>query len=123
MPPVEGHQARREHHRFAVRDLDTTELATPNCPDCGRSMKSAGAGQGTDVEIRLPIVVATAVPAAADDQRPAALRHDQHVASVPCHDTSHGAHMYQRGSVATSTTARRGAACSTRVSSGCEVMA
>ncbi len=32
--------------KFAVRSLDTTELVTPNCPDCGRSMKSAGAGQG-----------------------------------------------------------------------------
>ncbi|WP_458186486.1 TiaS agmantine-binding domain-containing protein [Haladaptatus sp. NG-WS-4] len=32
--------------KFAVRDLDTTELVTPNCPDCGRSMKSAGARQG-----------------------------------------------------------------------------
>ncbi len=32
--------------KFAVRSLDATELVTPNCPDCGRSMKSAGAGQG-----------------------------------------------------------------------------
>ncbi|MCO8242579.1 DUF1743 domain-containing protein [Haladaptatus sp. AB643] len=32
--------------KFAVRNLDTTELVTPNCPGCGRSMKSAGAGQG-----------------------------------------------------------------------------
>lgn len=32
--------------KFAVRELDTTELVTPDCPDCGRSMKSAGAGQG-----------------------------------------------------------------------------
>ncbi|WP_458207430.1 TiaS agmantine-binding domain-containing protein [Haladaptatus sp. NG-SE-30] len=32
--------------KFAVRELDTTELVTPNCPDCGRSMKSAGVGQG-----------------------------------------------------------------------------
>ena len=32
--------------KFAVRELDRTELLTPDCPDCGRSMKSAGAGQG-----------------------------------------------------------------------------
>jgi tRNA(Ile2)-agmatinylcytidine synthase len=32
--------------KFAVRDLTTTELVTPNCPDCGRSMESAGRGQG-----------------------------------------------------------------------------
>lgn len=32
--------------KFAVRELNTTELVTPDCPDCGRSMKSAGAGQG-----------------------------------------------------------------------------
>jgi tRNA(Ile2)-agmatinylcytidine synthase len=32
--------------KFAVRDLVTTEPATPDCPDCGRSMESAGADQG-----------------------------------------------------------------------------
>ncbi|WP_128476805.1 tRNA(Ile)(2)-agmatinylcytidine synthase [Halorussus pelagicus] len=32
--------------KFAVRELNRTELATPDCPDCGRSMKSAGTGQG-----------------------------------------------------------------------------
>ncbi|PSQ20772.1 tRNA(Ile2) 2-agmatinylcytidine synthetase [Halobacteriales archaeon QS_9_67_15] len=32
--------------KFAVRELATAELATPDCPDCGRSMGSAGAGQG-----------------------------------------------------------------------------
>ena len=32
--------------KFAVRDLDTTELVTPDCPDCGRSMESAGANAG-----------------------------------------------------------------------------
>jgi tRNA(Ile2)-agmatinylcytidine synthase len=32
--------------KFAVRELDRTELVTPDCPDCDRSMKSAGAGQG-----------------------------------------------------------------------------
>ncbi|WP_440006840.1 TiaS agmantine-binding domain-containing protein [Halomicrococcus sp. SG-WS-1] len=32
--------------KFAVRDLDATERVTPDCPDCGRSMKSAGANQG-----------------------------------------------------------------------------
>ncbi|MFW5963536.1 MAG: TiaS agmantine-binding domain-containing protein [Natronomonas sp.] len=32
--------------KFAVRGLDRTELVTPDCPDCGRSMESAGRGQG-----------------------------------------------------------------------------
>jgi tRNA(Ile2)-agmatinylcytidine synthase len=32
--------------KFAVRDLVKTELAVPACPDCGRSMESAGRGQG-----------------------------------------------------------------------------
>jgi tRNA(Ile2)-agmatinylcytidine synthase len=32
--------------KFAVRDLVTTELVTPDCPECGRSMKSAGADAG-----------------------------------------------------------------------------
>ncbi|MFC6721374.1 tRNA(Ile)(2)-agmatinylcytidine synthase [Halobacteriaceae archaeon SHR40] len=32
--------------KFAVRDLVITEQATPNCPDCGRSMKSAGRSAG-----------------------------------------------------------------------------
>ncbi|MFB6136358.1 MAG: DUF1743 domain-containing protein [Halobacteriaceae archaeon] len=32
--------------KFAVRDLETTERVTPTCPDCGRTMESAGAGQG-----------------------------------------------------------------------------
>jgi len=32
--------------KFAVRDLVETEPATPECPDCGRRMESAGAGQG-----------------------------------------------------------------------------
>jgi tRNA(Ile2)-agmatinylcytidine synthase len=32
--------------KFAVRDLVTSERATPDCPDCGRSMASAGADQG-----------------------------------------------------------------------------
>ncbi|UPV75786.1 tRNA(Ile)(2)-agmatinylcytidine synthase [Halorussus limi] len=32
--------------KFAVRDLNATELVTPDCPDCGLSMESAGAGQG-----------------------------------------------------------------------------
>ena len=32
--------------KFAVRDLVTTERTTPDCPDCGRSMASAGADQG-----------------------------------------------------------------------------
>jgi tRNA(Ile2)-agmatinylcytidine synthase len=32
--------------KFAVRELDTTELVTPDCPECGRSMESAGANAG-----------------------------------------------------------------------------
>ena len=32
--------------KFAVRDPVTTELVVPTCPDCGRSMESAGRGQG-----------------------------------------------------------------------------
>ncbi|MEF8807913.1 tRNA(Ile)(2)-agmatinylcytidine synthase [Natronomonas sp.] len=32
--------------KFAVRELNRTELVTPTCPDCGRTMKSAGRGQG-----------------------------------------------------------------------------
>ena len=32
--------------KFAVRELVTTEPANPKCPDCGRSMGSAGADQG-----------------------------------------------------------------------------
>jgi len=32
--------------KFAVRDLVETEPAVPTCPDCGRSMESAGADQG-----------------------------------------------------------------------------
>ena len=32
--------------KFAVRDLVTTERVTPTCPDCGRTMESAGRDQG-----------------------------------------------------------------------------
>ncbi|WP_276260411.1 tRNA(Ile)(2)-agmatinylcytidine synthase [Haloglomus litoreum] len=32
--------------KFAVRALVRTESVTPDCPDCGRSMSSAGRGQG-----------------------------------------------------------------------------
>jgi tRNA(Ile2)-agmatinylcytidine synthase len=32
--------------KFAVRDLARTATTTPTCPDCGRSMESAGRGQG-----------------------------------------------------------------------------
>jgi len=32
--------------KFAVRDLVRTEQTTPICPDCGRTMESAGADQG-----------------------------------------------------------------------------
>lgn len=32
--------------KFAVRELNETELITPTCPDCGRSMESAGRDAG-----------------------------------------------------------------------------
>ena len=32
--------------KFAVRELVTTEQVTPTCPDCGRTMESAGRNQG-----------------------------------------------------------------------------
>ncbi|ELY98528.1 hypothetical protein C482_11782 [Natrialba chahannaoensis JCM 10990] len=32
--------------KVAIRDLDTTELVTPTCPDCERTMESAGRDQG-----------------------------------------------------------------------------
>ena len=32
--------------KVAVRSLQTTERATPECPECGRRMESAGRGQG-----------------------------------------------------------------------------
>lgn len=32
--------------KFAVRDLVETEIAVPRCSECGRSMESAGRGQG-----------------------------------------------------------------------------
>jgi tRNA(Ile2)-agmatinylcytidine synthase len=32
--------------KFAVRELNRAERVTPTCPDCGRTMKSAGRGQG-----------------------------------------------------------------------------
>jgi tRNA(Ile2)-agmatinylcytidine synthase len=50
--------------KFAVRELVTTERANPTCPDCGRSMASAGADAGyrcrdcethADEKIRRPI--------------------------------------------------------------------
>ena len=45
-------------------------------------IRSAGAGQGTDVEIHLPIVALPAVTAPAENQWPAALRHDLRVLIV-----------------------------------------
>ena len=32
--------------KFAVRELTTTEQVTPTCPECARTMESAGRGQG-----------------------------------------------------------------------------
>ncbi|WP_435074885.1 TiaS agmantine-binding domain-containing protein [Halorubrum sp. HHNYT27] len=41
-----GPTATLKLEKFAVRDLVRTEPAVPTCPDCGRSMSSAGRGQG-----------------------------------------------------------------------------
>lgn len=32
--------------KLRIDELDRTELVNPTCPDCGRSMASAGANQG-----------------------------------------------------------------------------
>jgi len=44
--PDDGARGTLKLEKFAVRDLVTTERVTPQCPDCGRRMKSAGRGQG-----------------------------------------------------------------------------
>lgn len=50
--------------KFAVRDLVETERAVPSCPDCGRSMSSAGrdagyrcrdCGTSTDGKVKRPV--------------------------------------------------------------------
>jgi len=43
---ADGPTATLKLEKFAVRDLVRTEPAVPTCPDCGRSMSSAGRGQG-----------------------------------------------------------------------------
>ena len=43
---ADGPLATLKLEKFAVRDLVRTEPAVPTCPDCGRSMSSAGRGQG-----------------------------------------------------------------------------
>ena len=41
-----GPESTLKLEKFAVRDLVRTAPAVPTCPDCGRSMSSAGSGQG-----------------------------------------------------------------------------
>ncbi|RLM76335.1 tRNA(Ile)(2)-agmatinylcytidine synthase [Halorubrum sp. Atlit-26R] len=41
-----GPESTLKLEKFAVRDLVRTAPAVPTCPDCGRSMSSAGRGQG-----------------------------------------------------------------------------
>ncbi|TKX84919.1 DUF1743 domain-containing protein [Halorubrum sp. SS5] len=41
-----GPESTLKLEKFAVRDLVRTVPAVPTCPDCGRSMSSAGSGQG-----------------------------------------------------------------------------
>ncbi|WP_423996246.1 TiaS agmantine-binding domain-containing protein [Halorubrum trapanicum] len=43
---AEGPESTLKLEKFAVRDLVRTAPAVPTCPDCGRSMSSAGKGQG-----------------------------------------------------------------------------
>ncbi|TKX66877.1 tRNA(Ile)(2)-agmatinylcytidine synthase [Halorubrum sp. GN11GM_10-3_MGM] len=43
---AEGIESTLKLEKFAVRDLVRTAPAVPTCPDCGRSMSSAGKGQG-----------------------------------------------------------------------------
>ncbi|TKX74361.1 DUF1743 domain-containing protein [Halorubrum sp. GN11_10-6_MGM] len=45
-PEVDGPESTLKLEKFAVRDLVRTAPAVPACPDCGRSMSSAGSGQG-----------------------------------------------------------------------------
>ncbi|WP_144799852.1 tRNA(Ile)(2)-agmatinylcytidine synthase [Halorubrum depositum] len=45
-PEAGGPTATLKLEKFAVRDLVRTEPAVPTCPGCGRSMSSAGRGQG-----------------------------------------------------------------------------
>ncbi|QUO47810.1 tRNA(Ile)(2)-agmatinylcytidine synthase [Halorubrum ruber] len=43
---ADGPESTLKLEKFAVRDLVRTAPAVPTCPDCGRSMSSAGKGQG-----------------------------------------------------------------------------
>ncbi|WP_096394019.1 tRNA(Ile)(2)-agmatinylcytidine synthase [Halorubrum trapanicum] len=43
---ADGSENTLKLEKFAVRDLVRTAPAVPTCPDCGRSMSSAGSGQG-----------------------------------------------------------------------------
>ena len=43
---ADGPESTLKLEKFAVRDLVRTAPAVPTCPDCGRSMSSAGRGQG-----------------------------------------------------------------------------
>ncbi|GAB3414997.1 tRNA(Ile)(2)-agmatinylcytidine synthase [Haloparvum alkalitolerans] len=68
--------------KFAVRELVGTELVTPTCPDCGRTMSSAGRGQGyrcRDCGTAAPGKIAASVDRALDrgwyEVPPCARRH------------------------------------------------
>ncbi|TKX53456.1 DUF1743 domain-containing protein [Halorubrum sp. SP3] len=43
---ADGPESTLKLEKFAVRELVRTAPAVPTCPDCGRSMSSAGSGQG-----------------------------------------------------------------------------
>jgi tRNA(Ile2)-agmatinylcytidine synthase len=45
-PDTDGPESTLKLEKFAVRDLIRTAPAVPTCPDCGRSMSSAGSDQG-----------------------------------------------------------------------------
>jgi len=68
--------------KFAVRDLVETELTTPVCPDCDRTMESAGANQGyrcrdcgTDAPGRVELPIDRALDLGWYEVPPVARRH------------------------------------------------
>ena len=68
--------------KFAVRALNQTEQVTPECPDCGRRMKSAGRNQGyrcrdcgTDAPGKVSQTVDRAIDVGWYEVPPAARRH------------------------------------------------
>ena len=68
--------------KFAVRGLVETERVTPTCPDCGRTMKSAGRNQGyrcrdcgTDADGKVEVPVARDLERGWYEVPPCARRH------------------------------------------------